>query len=445
MKHTLFSKLQKDSVILLLALVFLNIHALFFAGCAGAAEKKASGKTLTAASSSENPDVIMGEGTVNAGSYLNINGIRIPWSKANKYYGYLYKTKGVTFANVVVGPKEWNLTCYYTYKGFQAITDIRPDFHMKFSTPDQVVFTNEDTQVPGTTHKGILVFNCNGIYGAIDFIKIQDNTLYYRYWLNTAGKCEFTEPGGNKDENTVFSDGGIYEFDATQEFNSLEIKGDATVILDTDVSVNGTLTLSDGTLILKGNSADLNTVIIGEKGRLEIAADTEVHIKGNFTNHGEFIANWSNVVFDGIYPQVISGFTLFYGLTIESQNYVVATEAVDVQELSVYNGYFIPADESRFGNIFIDVTGTLFPQMKAAIGIQGDMDIEGRFYHDKSTLTFNGETDQVIITNGAAFYNVTIEGKNGTTVRMDVKNILNDLFIDDDSELIITETDPSGE
>lgn len=389
-------------------------------------------------------EIIQGEGSSSVGDHLDLGFVKVPWSKANNYFGYIYEIDGLSFGKVEEGVGEWG-KCrgYKTYEGFSDVSVIDDNSSLSFTQENMIVFSVGASENSDIDSRGVLVFKYNDLFGAIDFIKIENNTLTYKYWYNTSGTCSFSDApevyvGSGDDSSasttqiqTTFGQDYVYEFDYSQEYDSVEISGGATVIANSYFNVSDSLVVSDGTLILKGELSRFNNLEIKADGKVEIFFDGEIFISGNFINQGELIVNSGNVVFNGEKPQSISGNTSFYALDIESESYV-RSEQVSVDELSIYEGCFIPGTDSQFKNVFIDLEGILSPARKAVITLNGDMDNTGRFFHNKGTVSCNSGEEQYVHLNGSSFYNLYV--KNGSTVTVDEDNVENTLSVDADSE-----------
>ncbi len=124
--------------------------------------------------------LLIGEGTSKPGGMIQIGSLKIPWSKANFQYGYIYGIEGLSFANIASKPSKWNNgNSYKSYQGVKNIEAANQNSNIIFSSLSMLVFSNaSDPSIPD--HRGILLFRYNGMLGAIDFIKIDQDGLYYQ-------------------------------------------------------------------------------------------------------------------------------------------------------------------------------------------------------------------------------------------------------------------------
>jgi len=387
-------------------------------------------------------DIVQGQGISKIGKCLDLGLVKIPWSQANEHFGYIYSIEGLSFANVSDGPSIWQTSSYKSYNGFSTVDVLNNTPELNFSCPDKIVFATSASRSYKNSYRGILLFKYQDVYGALDFIQIENSTLLYRYWYNTSGQCDFNPKNACPAEEIKDTFPSIREFDFGQENDELEITGGDTFIYNAGLKISGRLKISNGTLILNGESAHLNTIEIGKNGCLTIHSEATLFLYGNLINNGTFSVNGGTVVLKGEAPQVISGETEFDYLEVENESYV-ETEQLIVKELSIFKGTFIPGTDSIFHNLFIDQAGVLSPAQGAYIFITGELDNTGEFLHNKGTVTLAGNNTQRITLNDDPFFNLDI---TGNTIVMDSMNIEGRLFIDATSEVSILPDDtfPNG-
>ena len=282
--------------------------------------------------------------------------------------------------------------------------------NISFSSPEHIVFINSSDSKYQYLNRGILLLKYYGNYAALNIAMVKDDTIFFEYWYNTSGECFFQSqkemvPPVQAERNLVFRDKSVYELNSSKDFDNIEVDGGATVCIGSDITVEKSVIISDGTLLLKNGSLGLQNLEIKKDGKLMIYFDEIIIIKGDFINNGEFVANAGTVVFNGDTPQTISGEASFYSLEIQNESVVEAGQ-IDVHELSVYEGDFVPGSLSTFENIFIDSWGAFSPMPHAIIFIGGDMDNRGLFRHNSGTVICSGKKRQYFSMNKDSFYNL---------------------------------------
>ncbi|MBI9088726.1 MAG: hypothetical protein JEZ12_05890 [Desulfobacterium sp.] len=336
---------------------------------------------------------------------MDLGIIKMPWSAANKRFGYVYPVEGVTFANVIPGPPSWESMGYYSYAGVTPDSRTFNPHGVSFSSKALIVFDTFEDDALDSNHRPTLLIRHHGMFGVIEFLRMDDYGLHYRYgWIGIHTPLPDIAPVH------VFDKPAVYALNSDTAYESVTITNGATVVCNTSLRINGTINILQGTLVLDpGTHVTAKDVDISEGSTLILGNDTRVIVSGNWINHGLVLANQGTVVFSGDAPQRIVGFTHFNCLEIDNVSQVQA-DSIAVQSLSIYSGLFIPATNSRFYHVFIDTKGVLFPQEGAGIKISGHMDNEGGFVHNYGTVILNGAGLQEIHTNGDPFYNLWILG-----------------------------------
>ena len=222
-------------------------------------------------------------------------------------------------------------------------------------------------------------------------------------WSNTGGA--FTERSG-----TVVFDGSGSQTVTAETFNNLTIDnsagspGDSTDVDAAAVTVNGTLTVTDGQF-QPATSADFDgAVSIGSNGILKPDASAAITVAGDWTNTGTFTHNSGTVTFDGSGLQTITGTPTFNNLTVANtagspgDSVDVDAPAITVSgTLTVSDGQFQPATSADFdGAVTIGSNGILKPDASASITVAGDWTNNGTFTHNSGTVTFDGSGAQTI-------------------------------------------------
>lgn len=348
-------------------------------------------------------EVVQGQGVSRFGEHIHLGPIDIPWSKANAHFGYVYKRPGLSFANVSPGPWIWQPTPYLSYDGFSSVDTIGSPSTMRFSIPESVVFAASPSPLYQSFNRGILLVRYYHTYGAIYFSKIAGNTIHYQYWYNPSGQCTFNTKNAGSEERPA-----IREFSEDQMWDDLTITEGETFIFDQSLKINGTLEITEGTVILKGKYAEFKNITIEKNGRLLAPSGTVIVISGNLKNNGELSTNEGTLVFNGNTPQSISGAIQVQTLEIDTTSFVIAHSPLTVQELYLFKGALAPSTGSVFHHIFIDEEGIFYPFYFAEITITGHLYNGGQFFHNGGSVTLSGDTLQYIIMNGEAFYNLNI-------------------------------------
>jgi len=147
---------------------------------------------------------------------LDLGIVKIPWSRANTQYGYLYEIPGLTFGNVQQG--FWTELTYLSYSGIENISDVSDISIFDFSSTknlsngnyDYIVFADSNNNQ--NHYNNIVLFKYNDIYGGIEFVDIgNDYSLLYNYWYDDSGIGNFSSLA-NFDSNIVsnFKLNGLY-------------------------------------------------------------------------------------------------------------------------------------------------------------------------------------------------------------------------------------------
>ena len=366
-------------------------------------------------------EILKGEEVCRLGDRIRIGSLAIPWSKANSTYGYIYGVEGLSYANVGPCPSDWKTALSYrSYDGFETCADINQDDGISLSSPSVLVFSSaQDPSV--ADHRGILLFRYQGLWGAIEFVNINESGLHYKYWLNTAGECQFTSDlSGNPDGKTISNYDAVSPYPSGDdekniEHEDVEITGGENIVFNSSLSITGSLKIKDGTLILNGAKGSeeyhVKDVEISRNGALIVQGAPTLFVSGNWDNRGQFVPDAATVIFTGDGPQQISGATEFYSLEIDTVSQVESS-TIYADILSVHSGLFAPGSESIFNHLFIGENGILYPVWGAYIFIQGDLDNMGSFFHNEGTIILDGRERQYIDIGDDPFYNLSITGRD---------------------------------
>lgn len=366
-------------------------------------------------------EILKGEEVCRLGDPILIGSLAIPWSKANSTYGYIYSVEGLSYANVGPGPSDWKTALSYrSYYGFERCADINQDYVISLSSPSMLLFSSaQDPSMPD--HRGILLFRYQGLWGAIEFVNINESGLHYKYWLNTGGECQFTsELPGNSDGKTIPNYDAVSPYPSGDdekniEYEDVEITGGENIVFNSPLSITGSLKIKDGNLILNGAKGSeeyhFKEVEISGKGALIIQGAPTLFVSGNWDNRGQFVSDAATVIFTGDGPQQISGTTEFYSLEIDTVSQVESS-TIYAHILSVHSGVFAPGRESFFHHLFIGENGILYPVWGSYIFIQGDLNNMGSFFHNEGTITLDGTERQYIDIGDDPFYNLSITGQD---------------------------------
>jgi hypothetical protein len=355
--------------------------------------------------------MLMGEGTSKPNSIIQIGSLEILWSKANSHYGYIYGVEGLSFAGISSGPSNWgNKHLYKSYQGFNNIEEINQNPNLTFSSSPTLVFsTASDPSIPD--HRGILLFRYQDMLGGIDFIRIDENGLYYKYWINIQEDDEASTSQSSDSESIVYTE-GVHEYHLHQQFDTLEITGDSQAIFHSGLTITQSLKITEGSLIINGKEPlYVNNIEIGKNGRLVVQEGSTIFVAGDWTNNNSEFVQTESVVFNGPEPQKISGFTQFNSLEIDTDS-IVESSTISAHVLSIHSGIFSPGEDSIFTHVFIADTGILCPVWQTSIFVQGDLINEGKFYHNGGTVIMNGSDRQDIDMGGASFFNLVIPEQN---------------------------------
>lgn len=352
--------------------------------------------------------VIKHRGYSRIGSPMDLGKIRMPWSPANKRFGYVYPVEGVTFANVIPGPPSWEPMGYHSYTGATLDSQTFSPHGVSFSSKALIVFDTLEGEALDSNHRPTLLIRHHGMFGVIEFLRMDDHGLHYRYgWIGL--DIPFT-PLPDLAPAQLFDKPVVYALNSDAVYESVTITNGGTVVCNASLGINGSINIRQGTLILDpGVHVTVKAVDISEGSTLILGNDTRVVVTGNWINHGLVLPNQGTVVFSGDAPQRIVGSTPFNCLEIDNTTQVQADPIV-AQFLSIYSGIFVPATDSRFHHVFIDTKGVLFPQEGAGIRISGHMDNEGGFVHNYGTIILNGSGSQEIHTNEDPFFDLWISG-----------------------------------
>ncbi len=345
------------------------------------------------------------QGYSRLGAPMDLGKIRMPWSRANNRFGYVYPVEGVTFANVIPGPPSWEPIGYYSYAGVKPDSRTFNPHGASFSSKELIVFDTLEDEALDSTLRPTLLIRHQGMFGVIEFLRMDDYGLHYRYgWIG----LDTPLPGISPVQ--VFDKPVAYSIDSDTVYETVTITNGATVVCNASLRINGSIKILQGTLAMApGTHVVVKDVDIAERSALTLGNDTRVIVTGNWINHGLVLPNQGTVVFSGDEPQRIVGFTRFNCLEIDNNSQVQA-DPMAAQSLSIYSGIFVPATNSRFYHVFIDTKGVLFPREGAGIRISGHMDNEGGFVHNYGTVILNGSGQQQIHTNGDPFFNLWISG-----------------------------------
>ncbi|MCP4115025.1 MAG: hypothetical protein GY737_06375 [Desulfobacteraceae bacterium] len=368
-------------------------------------------------------DVIKHQGVSRFGVPMDLGKFKMPWSRANNRFGYVYAVEGVSFANVIPGPPSWTCHGYYSYTGVKADPQTFNPHGIEFSSKALIVFDTLEEKSIQSAPVPTLLIRHNGEFGVIEFLRMDDYGLHYRYgWIGSQTPLPDIPPVQEFDEPVV------YFMDSDTVCENLTITNGATVFVNAGLHVNGSIKILQGTLILDTvNPVEVNDVSISEGSTLILGNDTRLIVTGNWINHGVVLPCHGTVVFSGEGPQKITGSTYFNSLEIDT-GFQVEADPMRARSLSIYSGIFAPATNSRFHNVFIDTKGVLLSQEGAEITISGHMDNEGGFVHNYGTVILNGSGPQEIHTNGDSFFNLLISGED---VRFSKPPIIkNRLFFD---------------
>ncbi len=105
----------------------------------------------------------------------------------------------------------------------------------------------------------------------------------------------------------------VWDMDVTPAFLSLT-GYTKTVTLNSNLTINGPLTITSGTLNLNNKSLNVDGyILIGISGILNGTPST-ITVKGDWTNYGTFIPDTSTIILNGA-NQAIYGNNTFYNLT----------------------------------------------------------------------------------------------------------------------------------
>lgn len=360
------------------------------------------------------------------GQSMDLEIVAIPWSPANKFFGYIYPVKGLSVANTATGPKTWNIKGYQTYEGELSWNQIKTPYNSRFSFSSMIVFPCTETKLQNEPRGGILVFKYKHHMGAVEFLKIDSEGLHYRYQIfyNQSDLSLFSEGASSAVEH--YNEDRFYEIVPDDAGRGIQISGSASVSVLPGPTPIDSISVLNGTLTLKGPGeyivGDIN---IYKNGILRLGKNAVLRVSGDWHNSGGFETFSGAVIFDGDCPQTISGDTSFYSLLIDTR-YQVFTESIHVEELSVYSGIFSPGTQSQIHNGYIFSDGVLLPQTNGVLYIAGDLYNEGGFIHNCGRIVLNGPAQQYI---KMGYYPFNILDLKGTDVHwetppaMDEENV----------------------
>ncbi len=354
--------------------------------------------------------VLKQQGYSRVGAPMDLGKIRMPWSRANKRFGYVYAVEGVTFANVIPGPPSWTCKGYYSYVGVKAGPQTVNPQGVSFSSKASLVFDTLEDDALHSPHVPVLLVQHNGVLGVIEFIRMDDYGLHYRYgWIDP--DTIIGDPSLPDDPSAIrFDKPVVSNIYSDMDYETVTVTNGATVVFNASLRIKGSIKILHGNVVLEpGIHLFVKDVDISEGSTLSLGRDTRVTVTGNWSNYGSVSPNQGTVVFSGAEPQRIVGPIHFNSLEIDT-DFQVDAGPMSAQSLSIYSGVFAPATNSRFHHVFIDTKGVLFPQEEAVILISGHLDTEGGFVHNYGTVILGGFGQQHIHTNGDPFFNLWLLG-----------------------------------
>jgi hypothetical protein len=120
-------------------------------------------------------------------------------------------------------------------------------------------------------------------------------------------------PHGGDDVDFKGTENCIWDINVAPASLRLDPDYTGTVMLNTDISITGNLSVEGGSLNLNGKSLSVDgDLLIGANGTLYATSST-ITVKGNWTNRGTFDPGTSTVILNGT-NQTIYGSTTFYNL-----------------------------------------------------------------------------------------------------------------------------------
>jgi hypothetical protein len=219
---------------------------------------------------------------------------------------------------------------------------------------------------------------------------------------------------------------------ASDDLNNLIVGG--TVALDKAIQVNGTLTVTSGTLnagafgvTLAGPTMSItgtytstgttsfnrsgggtisitgtptnitfNNIIISSGTTLS-STNSNINVTGIWTSSGSFSANAGTVTFNGAGQSINANGSNFFNLTIAGTGTKLLTNSLDVNgTLLISSGATLSAGPGNH-----------------SIAISGTWDNQGSFTHTAGTVIFDG-SDQTIDANGSPFFNLSFATSTST-------------------------------
>ncbi|MEO1052808.1 MAG: T9SS type A sorting domain-containing protein [Bacteroidota bacterium] len=250
------------------------------------------------------------------------------------------------------------------------------------------------------------------------------------------------------------------------ELNDLTKNGSGTVTLGSNVTVNGVLTLSNGTFDAGSNQVTLDgnfvsnatstltnsTFVFATSTILSGSASPSFNnvtvsgvftpnlnyqINGNLVNNGTLNAGTGSVTFGGTTAITGSATPSFNGVTINAASSLTApTGTMNVAGSFTNNGTFDGNDgivdfngtSSISGNVtFSDITisGTLTAPSGTTFGLEGDFTNNGTFNANNGTVTFSGILAQSIAgTTTTEFYDIQANNAVNVNGNADLRGIL---------------------
>ncbi|WDP90734.1 MAG: hypothetical protein HUN04_13925 [Desulfobacter sp.] len=360
------------------------------------------------------------------GQHIDLGIVSIPWSRANSYFGYIYPVNGLSVANIDTGPQTWKTKGYNSYKGESSWDQMDDLPSSNLSSPNMIVFPCSETKPATETFGGILIFHYKNHTGAVEFLRIDSAGLHYRYRIFSAESDSLTVTGNTEPSVINYNDAHTYEICPENPIPAIHISNNSSVILLPGSSPIDSVSIIEGTLILKGpGEYIMGDVKIHKKGRFRLVDDAVLRITGDWDNSGEFDTFSGQVIFDGDRPQTISGDTSFYSLEIDTR-YQVATDNIHVEELSVHSGIFIPGTQSQIRNGYISSDGLMMPEANGVLYITGNIYNDGGFIHNCGRVVLNGTVRQYIRMGYYPFYILDIKNTDvywETPLMMDEENM----------------------
>ncbi len=331
-------------------------------------------------------------------------------------WGFNLYAKGSDVTFNIASDLTINTNTYMSISADDGLTNTTVNFQNGSTfTIDQMIIGGSTTSGPVTINFGSSIIDLNGtlvvfkvnLNGGSHQLNLQTSTVASAgSWLMTnvtldPGTSTFTFDGTATGNNITLNGGSFYDLiingsgggwtmqDALTVDNDLTVTAGTLDIAAKDITVTADLLVNGGTLDTSDSSCDLDvngnlTVSSGTLSAPAVADDTSFTVAGNWKvfGTGTFTANSGRVLFDaGVTGKII---------TASSSN---ADDFYDVKFNNASGGWTMQ-DALTVDNDLTLTAGTFSTSASDyALVVTGDVDIDGTFIANGSTVTVAGNWD----------------------------------------------------